>query len=376
MPPQRIIAQRVASPLVLAVLALLLSFAATAQAPASGAPSASPEAQLQSGIALTRQGRFAAAIPFFLAARGHVADAFAADFNLALCYVATGGNTQAIALLEPWRSSPSHRELVNNLLAQAQIGAGNHAAALAALKTASAANPRDEKLYLLVADACTDHRQPQLGLQVVDLGLRHLPRSARLHYERGVFLSALQQSEAARQEFARARALAPDSAIGALAAAQAAMLGGEPRTAAAAARQGLARDPANYILLTLLGQALLAGGAQPGQADFAAAETALAKAVAERPNFAPARLQLGQLYLLANRNRDAAMQLVAARRLDPGDAAADSLLAAAYRKLGDREKLGQVLAELVALNRRQRARYQTGAPASYIGAAPAAAIPH
>jgi hypothetical protein len=36
------------------------------------------EAELQTGLALTRSGHFSEAVPHFLAARGHVADEFAA----------------------------------------------------------------------------------------------------------------------------------------------------------------------------------------------------------------------------------------------------------------------------------------------------------
>ncbi len=45
------------------------------------------------------------------------------------------------------------------------------------------------------------------------LGLRHLPDSARLHYERGLFLAQLDRLEEARPELDRAAQLAPDTYI-------------------------------------------------------------------------------------------------------------------------------------------------------------------
>src|SRR5205085_1972214 len=54
------------------------------------------EGELQTGIALTRSGRFAEAIPHFLAARGRVSEEYAADFNLALCYVGGGEPQKAV----------------------------------------------------------------------------------------------------------------------------------------------------------------------------------------------------------------------------------------------------------------------------------------
>lgn len=336
---------------------------------------ATPEAELQAGIALTRQGRFAAAIPHLEAARGRVQDEFAADFDLALCYVATGENEGAIALLRPWSKQAGHAAQVHDLLAQAQIGAGHAAAARAELKAASAAAPNNERLYVLAADACADHHWPELGLEVVAVGLQHLPRSARLHYERGVFLSELQQSDGARQEFARARALDPHGAIGALAATQAALLEGQPEAAAAAARTGLVTAPHNYILQTLLGQALLKSGAQPGQQAFTDARAALVEAVAARPDFAPAQLALGQAELLEGHAREAVAHLEAARRLDPNATACYALLASAYRQMGDLAQARAALAALENVNQHQVARYKS-APASYVGAAPAGGTPH
>src|SRR6266496_1416689 len=48
------------------------------------------EQELQKGTALTRAGSFPEAIPHLLAARGRASNNYAASFNLALCYVATG----------------------------------------------------------------------------------------------------------------------------------------------------------------------------------------------------------------------------------------------------------------------------------------------
>ena len=50
------------------------------------------EAELQTGISLTRRGKFEEAIPHFLAVQGHVSikNEFVLEYDLALCYVATG----------------------------------------------------------------------------------------------------------------------------------------------------------------------------------------------------------------------------------------------------------------------------------------------
>ena len=87
-----------------------------------------------------------------------------------LCYVGAGEFDKAISLLRPL-SSTRNDAAVQNLLAQAYIGNNQGQEGLAALRRAAELTPENEKLYALVADACADHEQYALGLQVIDLGL-------------------------------------------------------------------------------------------------------------------------------------------------------------------------------------------------------------
>jgi hypothetical protein len=147
-----------------------------------------PESELRTGIDLTRQGMLVQAIPHLQAASGHVKDGYAAEFNLALCYVGTGQFEAAIGVLNRLQTSGHDTPAMNNLLAQAYVGEGKQQPAIKALQAAAAQSPKDEKLYALIADACNDYKPYELGLQVVDLGLTRLPQSPRLHYERALFL--------------------------------------------------------------------------------------------------------------------------------------------------------------------------------------------
>src|SRR5256885_6179404 len=101
----------------------------------------SAEAELQNGTALTRQGAFLEAIPHLLASRGRVASDYAANFNLALCYVATGQSQRAIPVLTDLRSSGHDKAEVNNLLAQAYVGDAQDQKALEATRRAAALSP-------------------------------------------------------------------------------------------------------------------------------------------------------------------------------------------------------------------------------------------
>lgn len=313
-------------------------------------PDSEAEEELQKGTALTRAGSFAEAIPHLLAARGRASNDYAASFNLGLCFVATDQPKQAIPILTALRAAGHNNADVNNLLAQAYVGDGQNQKALEALQEASKLAPEDEKLYLFVADACMAKQENTVGLQVVDLGLDHLPNSAHLHYQRGMFLALLDELDAGNRDFDLARGLAPETDIAFVAATQKAMFEGDVLEAVRAAREGVKKGHHDYVLLTLLGEALLRSGISPGQPEFTEAQEVLEKSVAERSNYAGSQLALGKLILLDNRLGDAIAHLETARQLNPNNASVYSNLAAAYRRRGDLQQAQNMLAVLANLN--------------------------
>ena len=311
------------------------------------------EEELQKGTALTRAGSFAEAIPHLLAARGRVSNDYAAQFNLSLCLVATGQPRQAIGILAALRTAGHDNADVNNLLAQAYVGDGQSQQAMEALREAARLAPENEKLYLFVADACMEKQEYALGLQALELGLVHLPNSAYLHYQRGMFLGSLDELDAGKKDFDLARALAPETDIAFVAATQKAMFEGDVLEAVRAAREGVKKGHHDYMLLTLLGEALLRSGVTPGQPEFAEAQEALEKAVAVRPTYAGSQLALGKLILMENRLDDAIVHLETSRRLNPNSASVYSNLAVAYRRRGDLQQAQNMLVVLANLNQAQ-----------------------
>jgi predicted Zn-dependent protease len=299
---------------------------------------------------LTRQGLFSEAIPHLLAARGRVANEYAAGFNLALCYVGSGDYKKAIPLLDDLRQRGHENADVENLLAQAYVGNDQPKEALASLEKAAAISPQNEKLYLYVADACTEHQDYALALKVVTIGLRNLPQSPRLHYERGMVLSQLDEFDRAKADFELVSKLAAGSEIGYVSAAQKDLFEGDVSGAAQAAREGVSKGFQSPILLTILGEALLRSGASPGQPEFAEAQADLEKAVAERPNDPSTQIALGRLYLIGGRLTDAIAHLEKARQMQPDRPVVYANLAKAYQRHGDEQAAQQALVTLEKLN--------------------------
>ena len=314
------------------------------------------ESELQTGTELTRGGHFEEAIGHLLEAQGRVSNEYAAEFNLALCYVATGQFAKAIPLLSRLREQGRENASVENLFAQAYAGNDQAGEAFEALQRAAAFTPKDEKLYLFVADAFLGRQEHAQSLRVIELGMQHLPDSARLHYERGYLLSMLDDFDEAKAEFERAARLAPHSEIGYLATAQENLFGGNLAEVIHVARTASSEGKQDYQLLAILGEALIRAGASPGQAEFAEARDALEKSVAARPNYASSQIGLGHADLLDGRLEAAIEHLEIGRRLNPQNPAVYSLLAAAYRKSGSPGEAEAMLTILAKLNQEQAQR--------------------
>jgi tetratricopeptide (TPR) repeat protein len=314
------------------------------------------QAELQTGTALTRRGAFAEAIPHLVVARGQVTNEYAASFNLALCYVGTRQFSKAIEILRDLRNTGHANADVENLLAQSYVGDGQQQLAFDALRRAASLTPANEKLYLFVGDACMDRHDYEFGLKAVELGLKSLPDSARLHYQRGLFLSLLDEFDRAREDFARARQLAPGSETSFLAAANEELYAGNPEVAAKAARAGIAQGYENPVLLTILGEALIRSGVRPGEIGFTEAQIALERAVAQNPRDPGAQVSLGKIYLMADRLPEAIAHLERAKELKPDNPSVYANLATAYRRRGNATEANEALQILAKLNQAQAER--------------------
>jgi len=312
--------------------------------------------ELRRGTTLTREGRFREAIPHLEAARAQLGGEYALEFNLSLCYLGVGEYAKAIRMLDGLRQHGHENADVENLLAQVYIGSGQERDALAAVERAAMISPKNEKLFAFVADACRDTRDFELGLRVIDIGLRDLSQSARLHYERAVFLSDLDRFDSAKPDFELAAKLGQGTEIGYTAAAHENLLGGNIPEAIRISREGVAHGIQNPGLLVILGKALALSGVAPGQPEFAEARKALEKVVLERPRDAGALTALGQLDLLNGNLDDAIARLEIARNLSPDQPSIYASLAKAYQRKGDSQHAGEAIATLERLNQAQADR--------------------
>jgi predicted Zn-dependent protease len=319
----------------------------------------SPAQQLQIGIQLTRQAYLRQAIPHLQAARSAGLDPYVTGINLAICYLGTDQYQAVVDVLHGLHAAGARGAAVNNLLAQAYIGEAQPEAAYQAFLHAVAATPKDEKLYDYMADACTDRRDYSLGLRMVQRGLQELPLSARLHYEKAVFLGRLGSFEEAKPEFDRAAQLAPGSYIGYLAEVQKDLYEDDLKSADKVLHAAVASGHRDYRMLSLLGTVLLHEGAMPGQPQFAEAKSAIEESARKQPDYPATQIALGRICLMQGQAREAVVHLEIARRLEPEDPSVYAKLADAWEQAGNRTKAIQVRRQL---GRLLAERTQSAAP--------------
>lgn len=314
--------------------------------------------ELKTGVQLTAHGDLQQAIPHLLVAQQAGIEPYATGVDLGICYLGTGYYKQAIVVLQALDDSDLGSATVDNLLAQAYIGNAQPQDALRIVRKSAARGPKDEKFYAYLADACRDHKDYSLGLQIVDQGLQELPASPRLHYERGLFLSQLGSfEESGGAEFDRAAQMAPNSYIGFLALVQKDLYEDDLAAADKVLRQAIQSGQRDYRMLSLLGTVLIHEGAAPGEARFAEARKALEDSAQQNAGYSATQIALGQIYLMDNDPQKAVDHLLIGRRLEPDNPAVYANLARAYDRLGDhaearlmRLQIGRLLAEKKSVN--------------------------
>jgi Flp pilus assembly protein TadD len=313
------------------------SRARDAAAVLSRLPEKDAESQFEAGILLGQAGAFRDAAAFFGRARPGYRDPYRAGYNQVLMLIQAGDATGAIRVGEQMTAQGTAPAELWNLLSQAYLKAGRLKEAYDALRTATRRDPADEENYVDLALICLDHENFDLGLEIVDLGLRQRPESPRLRLHRGVLLAMKGQVGEAEKDFEEARRLAPEGSAAYVALAMAWMQTGQTDKAVEVLRTR-ARSAKDPVVPYVLGIALVRGGAEPEGAAGTEAVRAFEASIRADPRFPDARSELGKLLMKRGDLARATVELEKAVALDPTDAGAAYVLAQAYQRQGQKTR--------------------------------------
>jgi tetratricopeptide (TPR) repeat protein len=312
-------------------------------------------ARFDAGVMLGRYGAHAEAARFFEAARrSGYKDAYAAGYNQTLMLIEAEDYDAAIrAAGELFAQGFKPAELYN-LVSRAYARVDRIKDAYDALREATRLEPGVAEHYIDMAMLCLEHENYDLGLEIVDVGLKHRPDSSMLYLQRGVVLAMKGAVEQAEQEFSRASQAAPDDPAPYVALAMVWMQRGRTPRAVELLRSRARALSSQPVIHYALGIALLRSGAAPDDEIGTEALEAFRAAVRLQPSFAQAQSELGKLLLKRGDVTGAIAHLERATALEPENTSPAYVLSQAYRRSGQTARAQELLARVSRLNAQER----------------------
>ncbi|MFN7994325.1 MAG: tetratricopeptide repeat protein [Bryobacteraceae bacterium] len=317
-------------------------------------PATDASAHFAAGMVLARAGAYAEAASFFRQAEQGTPDPYPAGYNEAFSYLQSGQHQNVVdAVNRMLRGGMSKGELLN-LQASAYLKLNQVQNAYDSLRRAVQLSPGDESNYIDLANMCLDHDNFDLALDILNIGLKNIPDSARLRIHRGAMLAMSGKLPDAESDFQFAADLLPDAGLPRVALCLIWMHSGDLPKAIATLRQRDSRNTTDFTIPFLLGQALTRQGAERGSPEEQEAVQAFEKAVKLNPDYASARAELGKILLRKGEDGRAITELEKALSLDPQDRTAAYQLAQVYRKKGQLQRAAELRARVSDLNARDR----------------------
>ena len=260
----------------------------------------------------------------------------------------------ALNTLQPLMASGSADSKTLSLAAQIAEEKGDTPHAVEWLRAAILKDPGETANYILFAAISFNHTSYQVGIDVVDSGIKQSPDAAKLYLARGVLQVQLSHDDAAVADFEKAHALDPklsfvEDAMGMMRSQQHDWAG-----SLAIFEREAKEHPQDPLLQCLYAEALAQGSANDSEQNAAKAIAAVKKALELEPDYQPARDLLCTLLLRTNRFAEVIDQAGIALKNDPNDESALYQEIQAQRRLGNKEAIQPLVSRLVELKRRQQ----------------------
>ncbi len=204
-------------------------------------------------------------------------------------------------------------------------------AAYSAYKEALEFAPAYEPLYVAFASFASAHQNRRYGVAIIDRGLRQLPASAPLRFQRGLLIALEGNREEAVQEFRSASKADAAWSLPVLAAGVLELEDGRAAEAGETFARVLRDHPNDRYAPYLLALALSRGGDESTRPEQIAL---LERSLRVNPTDARALTLLGQSYASAGRVTEGLTQLKRAVSADEGNPTAHYQLSLALRRAG------------------------------------------
>ncbi len=278
-----------------------------------------------------------------------------ARYNLAVVQSFSGRYQDAIATLSPSVEKSRDSDALD-LLAEAYEAVSDTPRAVGVLRQAIVTAPDEANLYVDFANLCLIHTSFQVGIDMLNAGLKRIPGSAALYLARGILYTQMGLYDQSEADFVRAERLDPSMQLGSAARGMAELQRSNLDNAEATIRDRLRKNPNEPFLHYLLAETLQRQGAEVGTSRFDEAVQSARKAIQLQADFTLARDVLSRLYLRQNKIDEAIEQSRLAFEEDPTDQTALYHYILAIRKRNKSEDVSALTKRLATLREQARAK--------------------
>lgn len=259
-------------------------------------------------------------------------------YDVALLQWKTKANDDALTTLAPLLSG-ERRASVLAFASRIHEDKGDTPQAVALLRESILASPDTVDNYLDFATIAFNHKSFQVGIDMLNVGLKRLPEAARLYVARGVLEVQLSMGDAAIKDFEQAHRLDPklsfaEDAVGILQSQQ-----HQNEQSLALFESQAKQHPEDPLLQYLLAERLSEGSLEGDSPHLASAIAAAQRAVSLDPAYAAAIDLLAVLFNRAGKPELALAQAEKALALDPNDQSALYQQLMAVRRSADPAKI-------------------------------------
>lgn len=291
------------------------------------------------------------AVPIFERLVALLPDRSYARYDLGVVQVASGQFEAAIQTLEPLLTDDQKDPDILSLASQAYEKKKDTPRAVALLRQAIVLSPTTPSYYAAFAGLCLEHDSFQVGVDMMNVGLKNIPDNPSLYLSRGLLYVELAQFDKAEADFNRVEKLSSFQALGSYALDLAEVQKNNPQEALARVRSQLKLHPDDQLLNYFLAQSLMNESPDVQSEAYKEAMRAALKAAEAKPDYAPVHDLLASMYMHAGRYQDAIRECNTALRYDPSDEGATYHLLIALKHTGQTGELAALSKRLAVLHR-------------------------
>ncbi len=291
------------------------------------------------------------AVPVFELLVSLAPDRIYPKYDLALVQVASKQYEAAIKTLEPLLTDDQKDPDVLSLASQAYEATKNTPRAVALLRQAIVLSPTTAAYYAAFASLCLEHDSFQVGVEMMNVGLKYIPDDPSIYLSRGLLYIELAQFEKAEADFSRVERLGAFQSLGSYALDLAQVQKNDPEAALANVRSQLREHADDALLNYFLAQSLINLAPDVQSENFREAKRAALKAASVKPDYVPVHDLLAAIHMQDGEYSQAIDECRIALRYDPSDETATYHLLIALKHSGHTEELAALSRRLAQLHR-------------------------